>query len=135
MKKMKKIFIIILTFFIGITLTGCMSEEQTTATTEETLNIDFDFYNFHMYDFETGEFISNNNYAVTSRERVFTEDIILNNYSYINYIMCWGKNNYYIGYISTTGGINTYDTYIDNQANNTIDLPTGTEKTGHRSEQ
>ena len=125
MKKIKKLISFVVIFISLFFMIGCFNN-QTTVTTSENYLMDFEFMDNYMYDFESGLMIENINYAISSKECTYSDEVVLNNYHNVSYIFFWTQNNQFIGYYATEGSIITYDKYIMTYSSNNLVLPNNT---------
>ena len=124
---MKKILILLLLFMSFFSLTSC-NETDTTITTIEVYDIELSFNDDTMYSLETGLYSNNINYSTSTRERVFSDSITVNDYTKASYILFWTDNNKYIGYKTLNATYNGGSKYLGFELDNTIAIPETADK-------
>jgi len=118
---MKKILVLFLMFFALIPLFNSVQAET------ENFVYNFDFADNYEYDLLTGQLKENINFAVTSREILGGEEVIINSLNYANYILFWNSSNSYIGYYILNGSIENAK-YLGDVTLQTFTVPEGSKK-------
>lgn len=123
---MKKLLIALILLISAISFMGCY--EVTPVTTEDDIELELSFVLNKKYSLTTGVISNDTDYAITERQRFYSDLLTVNDYDNISYILFWNDNNYFIGFYTVRGEVESGTKYLDTNLSYYITPPTGATK-------